>query len=436
VAIENALGVKYLSGAVEDHTNRPFDSLEEYALGSPARTFPRRTLQAMLGEAGFTAEFLAAFPDYKLPRAVMSDELFHSSSQLAENLPRFPSPDYLVPRLQLADERLTWRTLLAAGVAEHFANSFIALARKGGGPSLWSAERQAVFFASDRQPEFAVRADVRADDDGLVLVRTPLHPDRQGGNEDPSIRHAPPASERVIAGRELVQVLIDEPGRRGDLMRRWAELVPDAEWAPVDLVPHNVVLTDDDRLVVFDQEWTVRGYDRQSLLVRGLFHTALQLASRTRPERLAPFGTVAELVSALGAEIGVGVDKESIERFCIHEARFQSLVNTTDALREDRATRATADLRNAFAMELKDVRGGDRFDVQWERAKRDIDHLNSLLREREEVRRELEAKLTEYVKAQEEAVQEIAGLRARRPTAIARRVAKQIAVRTGVRNRR
>ena len=39
LAIENPLGVKYVAGAVEDHTNRPFDSLEGYALISPARTF-------------------------------------------------------------------------------------------------------------------------------------------------------------------------------------------------------------------------------------------------------------------------------------------------------------------------------------------------------------------------------------------------------------
>ncbi len=39
VAIENRIGVKYLSGAPEDHSNRPFDSLEGYPNGSLARTF-------------------------------------------------------------------------------------------------------------------------------------------------------------------------------------------------------------------------------------------------------------------------------------------------------------------------------------------------------------------------------------------------------------
>ncbi len=40
LAIGNPLGVKYLSGAADDHTGRPFDSLEGYLLEYPSRTFP------------------------------------------------------------------------------------------------------------------------------------------------------------------------------------------------------------------------------------------------------------------------------------------------------------------------------------------------------------------------------------------------------------
>src|SRR5690606_20406331 len=82
LAIENPLGVKYLAGAVEDHTNRPFDSLEGYLLESPARTFTRRTLDAMLRTAGLAPSFYSAFPDYKLPRVVMADDLFEHAAAL------------------------------------------------------------------------------------------------------------------------------------------------------------------------------------------------------------------------------------------------------------------------------------------------------------------------------------------------------------------
>ena len=94
----------------------------------------------------------------------MSDELFRSSDQLVQALPRFPSPDYLVPRMQLADEKLTWRTLVASGAAEHFANSFIALAVKGEGPSLW--EPGAAGGSVHLRPAAGVRRPQRDPGDG------------------------------------------------------------------------------------------------------------------------------------------------------------------------------------------------------------------------------------------------------------------------------
>jgi SAM-dependent methyltransferase len=430
VAIENPLGVKYLTGAVEDHTNRPFDSLEGYALESPARTFPRRVLGAMLVEAGFAPpEVLGAFPDYKLPRAVMSDALFRASDQLAEGLPRFPSPDYLVPRLQLADEKLTWGTLVASGVGEHFANSFIALAAKGDGAPLWNRERLAVLFNSERQPEFAVRSEVHRRGSDLEVVRTALFPERVAtGDADDDVRHVPADVEPVVAGKDLLQAVLDEPARRAELLRRWAALVPDEEWAPVDLVPHNVVLTPDSRLVAIDQEWRVRGYARDAVLMRGLFLSAVQLASRTRPERLRPANTVIELVHALAEEVGLSVDEKRLDEFCDLESAFQARVNTTDPTRTSRRLRSADELRKVLGQSFAEVRGGERFDFQWQRAQRDIDDLHAGLAR-------TEADLAEYRRAYDEVAAEAAGLRARMPVALAKRVARGVLARAGLRPR-
>jgi SAM-dependent methyltransferase len=440
VAIENPLGVKYVAGAVEDHTNRPFDSLEGYALQSPARTFPRRVLEGMLGDAGFTPEILGAFPDYKLPRAVMNDSLFRSSGQLVEALPRFPSPDYLVPRLQLADERLTWHTLVASGVAEHFSNSFIALAGKGAPPTLWSDERLAVLFASERQPQFAVRSEIRGAGSGLHIARSPLYADRApAGDGDRSVRHSPAETEPVVAGRELLQVVLDEPDRRGDLLRAWAALVPDEDWAPVDLLPHNVIVTADGNLVPIDQEWSIRGYDRDVLLFRGVFLSAVQLAGRTRPERLQPAETVGDLVTALAGEIGLAVTDELFDRFCAQESAFMSVVNTSDATPGQRQQRSAEDLRRLRDLTLTELRGGDRFDFQWARAQADIDRLHVAIKDLQELsdarQKAVEKDLAVYREAHDEAKKELDALRARQPVALARRVVKKALARSGVRNR-
>lgn len=366
LAIENPLGAKYLAGAVEDHTNRPFDSLERYVLTSPARTFPRRTLQAMLTQAGFSPEFLGAFPDYKLPRVLMADELLRRASGLAVGMPRFPSPDYLVPRLQLADEALLWSTLVESGVGEHFANSLYALAGKGAPADLWPQDRLAVMFSSERRTPYVVRAEVRAEDDGLVVTRRAV-----GGGTDADIRHEPKPREAVVSGTEMVHALVRDRAGRPDLLRRWAALLPsdDEEWLPVDLVPHNVLVTADGQLVAIDQEWHVRGTTRDSLLTRGLFNGALKMAQATRQPELAPWVTVEDAVRAMATDIGLDLTDELVERFVVDEARFQSAVSPlADRSVEEARAEAESDLRHIWRQTLTDVRGGDRFDLQWAQA--------------------------------------------------------------------
>jgi SAM-dependent methyltransferase len=125
VAIENRLGVKYLAGAPEDHSGRPFDGLEGYRAGGPARTFSRMELEMLFRAAGLSGDLYHAFPDYKLTRAVFSDRIFEPGPQqgLAWRVPRFPSPDWNSPREPWVDEEFLWRSLVQAGVGRHFGNS-------------------------------------------------------------------------------------------------------------------------------------------------------------------------------------------------------------------------------------------------------------------------------------------------------------------------
>jgi len=376
VAIENALGVKYLAGAGEDHTNRPFDSLEDYALKSPARTFSRAVLEELVADAGLTpTTVLGAFPDYKLPRVIVSDALFASSPQLATRLPKFPSPDWVVPRLQLADEAMLWRTLVEAGVARDFVNSFVVLATKGaadGVAPLWPAERLAVMFNTERQPCYAVRSEVLAGEDGPVMNRTRLYPEITGC--DDVIRHTPPEREPVLVGEELLDVVVAQPERRKELLTKWAALVPDGEWTPVDLVPHNVMVAGDGSLVVVDQEWWVQGYQRDCVLVRGLLWAAVRMAGMTRPEVGAPRRTVKQLMTTLAGDLGLKLTDDLLKRFIAAESRFQAAVNTTNPTEADRRQRSAGDLKAIMAEDLLQVRGGERFDSQWQRAVEELTH--------------------------------------------------------------
>jgi hypothetical protein len=163
------------------------------------------------------------------------------------------------------------------------------------------------------------------------------------------------------------------------------------------------------------------------------------MAGRTRAERLRPHETVLDLVTAMAQEIELSVTDALIDRFCVDEAAFQAAVNTTDSSEVDRRHRSAEDLRNLLSLPLEDVRGGQRFDFQWARARSHIDELSlaiTQLQERAEGQRAaLEHDLDVYRKAYDEARAELQRLRSRLPLAVARRVARRVLAGTGAQRR-
>ena len=74
IAIENQLGLKYLAGAPEDHLGQPMYGIEGRYLKHQPQTYGRARLSEMLERTGFsTFDFLAPFPDYKLPVSIIAE---------------------------------------------------------------------------------------------------------------------------------------------------------------------------------------------------------------------------------------------------------------------------------------------------------------------------------------------------------------------------
>ncbi|MEY4537744.1 MAG: hypothetical protein RL171_1895, partial [Pseudomonadota bacterium] len=77
IAIENQLGLKYFAGAPEDHFGKPMVGIEGRYGKNQAQTFGRPALTKLLQQAGFeTSQFLAPFPDYKLPSSIVTEAGF------------------------------------------------------------------------------------------------------------------------------------------------------------------------------------------------------------------------------------------------------------------------------------------------------------------------------------------------------------------------
>jgi hypothetical protein len=103
IGIENRLGLKYLCGCADDHLGVPhLASLPaplarerwQQRTGGPLAsfTYSRTELAAMLHDAGFTRiEFFGAFPDYKLPAAIIGlDDEGQGLSEWLSSTPTLP----------------------------------------------------------------------------------------------------------------------------------------------------------------------------------------------------------------------------------------------------------------------------------------------------------------------------------------------------------
>ena len=132
LAIENQLGLKYWSGAAEDHANAPFAGVCGYPRAPSPRTFSRRELLGLLRAAGLSRvdEFFP-FPDYKVPSSVISADLVAIDPELAASVATAgPLDNQSGPRMRLFPEQLAAKSIARAGLLPELANSFLLVASR------------------------------------------------------------------------------------------------------------------------------------------------------------------------------------------------------------------------------------------------------------------------------------------------------------------
>ena len=128
IAIENKLGMKYFTGAHEDHLGKPFIGIEGYRPDDHVRTFTKSELTGLIKGAGFEEPYYYyPFPDYKLPTLILSDDEIRDADI---DVPEFANFDLKV--LHLFSQRKAMASLKGTEERALFANSFLATAVKTG----------------------------------------------------------------------------------------------------------------------------------------------------------------------------------------------------------------------------------------------------------------------------------------------------------------
>ena len=325
LAIENKLGVKYLTGTGEDHSGRIFHSVEDYPRLGPARTFSATALLDLVETSGFSPRLFGVFPDYKHTRVVLDTErLYAAAPDLLENLPSFPSRYAGTKRVQLASEERVWKEFVRDGLGAHFANSFLIIGSTDQPADLWPDDRLAKYFSINRRREYAASTTVRLADGEIRLDR--VYSPEPGPLITEGVR-----SWSYVAGSSFLDVFsaADDTGRR-DLLQRWLDLVRAAstdDTVPLDALPSNVIITDGGVQRLIDSEFHDRApIDR--VIQRGLFWLAVNLGRTTTPETWSPARTIGDLCLQIAELAQVTVDAAALDRFLDHEAEFQVAVTT------------------------------------------------------------------------------------------------------------
>jgi len=174
IAIENKLGMKYLSGCPEDHNGKFFSNIADYPFLSPV-TFSRFELENILKKSGFSNIcFYHVFPDYKLPKMLIrEDEKFYELG--ISGFYRGFTESYTLPRLYNFPEALFLKSLLKAKLLFHFSNSFLVLCSKAKETKLETEWIFKKFWNHENTKEiFHHTISIIPNEDRTLVIRRPI----------------------------------------------------------------------------------------------------------------------------------------------------------------------------------------------------------------------------------------------------------------------
>ena len=300
VAIENQLGLKYFAGAPEDHLGVPMYGIEGRYRKDQPQTFGRKALANMLEQAGFSnSEFLAPFPDYKLPVSILTEKGFVNKNFDAEafalqSVRRDPQlPTYCNFSLELA-----WPSVFNNELALDLANSFLIIASPQF-QSLVEEDVLAYHYSADRKPEFCKETLFKCDEMTEVFIKyNRLVNNNNDQCNDSLIKFVCPSSDSYSKGKplslEFIQIvtsdgwsinevakfiehylkILENIGRNQGIQIDFSSPYSIIPGTLFDAVPHNIIMKSDGDASLIDKEWDLTLPVELGHL---LFRTLLQL---------------------------------------------------------------------------------------------------------------------------------------------------------------
>lgn len=296
IAIENKLGLKYFSGYNEDHFGSPYFGLEDRYKEKDIRTFGRVEIQTLLASCGFeTVEFLYPFPDYKLPKVIISeqgfnDDRFNTADLIKSTVNRHYSPQ---PKANTLNENLVCDTLVTNGIMKDLSNSFLILAGRGKDVPIMDKTLLASYYTCERHEPYNTGTSFKHGHNGISVIKNRIGLERNGNgpshgqNFQMQLEKETPYIEGNNLHFKIMEALYKRRHKEYEyLMSQWTqflrkEAVIDSTSTEnnrvklkseyFDALPFNVIVNKNNTLFLFDQEWKIaEEFDITFLVVRYL----------------------------------------------------------------------------------------------------------------------------------------------------------------------
>lgn len=207
IAIENQFGLKYFAGAPEDHVGVPMYGVEARYRKKQPQTYGRNELGRLINGAGFAnIEFLAPFPDYKLPVSIVtergfSNDDFDAAALACQNVRRDPQ----LPKIINFSPELVWPSIISNGLSIDLSNSFLVVAAQEENEKLVCSKTLAWHFTTSRRKSLCKATQfVRSKDDRIEVLYARFDKSVTNPVIGNHLQHCLPEKEEYVLGRVLL----------------------------------------------------------------------------------------------------------------------------------------------------------------------------------------------------------------------------------------
>ena len=352
IAIENQLGLKYFAGAPEDHLGIPMYGVEGRYKKHQPQTFGRKVLEEMLISAGFSSsQFMAPFPDYKLPTSIVTESGFKNPKfDAAAFAWQSAKRDHQLPLCTHFSLELAWSDVVKNGLGLDMANSFLILASTESTPFA-KTNILAYHYSAERLADYCKSIHFIGKDKDIEVIYTPLRTGfNQASQVDGPVDFEFPKDEKYSLGKtfswQFIQI-VNQDGwtfdEVGSYFKRYIKILEECisqggfpiklksskDLIPgkyFDSLPQNIVITAEGTPVLFDTEWDLKGdLELGRLLLRAMLNL-LPLVSRFGKNSTYDELTRRQFIDEVFSCIRINVGEADINRYLQLESEVQNQI--------------------------------------------------------------------------------------------------------------